>query len=345
MTQTDIVTVFTQTSPGALRAVACDNANRAVRLFSQPWGGAGERARYGAVMDARLRTFADDLRGAFCELANGEESFLRLKSRDGLTEGQGLRVRVESEARFEKLARVSISDAALNSASDLDAWCLAFGPGMAREMIESASQVEAAFDEALAPSVTLPRGGKLYIERTRALTAFDIDTAGRQGKGSAGARALSLNQEAIKEMVRQIALRGLGGAFVLDCVSPLNASAGDRLQTVGRQAFEEIGLPNARVLKPSPLGLIEASLPWREMPIEDARAANPAETELLDLLRQLQRGADAARTKFFRLSLGGRVWQAYQSRKSETDRALQDHFSGRVSVDESLSGTSEVIVQ
>lgn len=345
MTQTDIVTVFTQTSPGALRAVACDATNRAVRLFSQRWGGVGQRARYGAVLDARLRTFADDLRGAFCELANGEESFLRLKSRDGLTEGQALRVRVESEARFEKLARVAVSDAALNSASSLDAWCLALGVGTASESIESTPQVEAAFDEALAPSLTLPSGGKLHIDRTRALTAFDIDTAGRQGKGSAAARALSLNQEAMKEMVRQIALRGLGGAFVLDCVSPLNESARQRLQSVGRQAFEELGLSNARVLKPSPLGLIEASLPWRVMPLEDVRGANPAETKLLDLLRQLQRDADAARTKFFRLSLGGRVWQAYQSRKSETDRALQDHFSGRVSVDESPNDNSEVIVQ
>ncbi|MEO1188143.1 MAG: ribonuclease E/G [Pseudomonadota bacterium] len=345
MTQAKIVKVYTQTTPGAMRAVACNVADVPIKLFSQRWGGTGERARYGAVVDARLRAFADDLRGAFCELVSGEEAFLRLKSRDGLTEGQNLRVRIESEARFEKLARVAISDAPSSTATGFDAWCADLEPGSTLTRKESSGRVEAAFEEALAPFVTLPGGGKLHIERTRALTAFDIDSAGRQGKGSAGARALSLNQEAMVEMARQIALRGLGGAFVLDCVSPLHASAGDRLQVVGKRAFGEFGLAHARVLKPSSLGLLQASLPWRVMPIEDERARHPGETELLDLMRAAQRDADAAPTKFFRLSLGGRVWQAYQSRKSETDLALQDHFSGRVSVEQSASPKSEVIVQ
>ena len=345
MSPTPIVKIYTQTSPGEIRAVACNAADVPLRLFSQRWGGDGERARCGAVMEARLRTFADELRGAFCDLSSGEQAFLRLRSREGLTEGQALTVRIESEARFEKLARGSISNGPLEDATGLRAWHSALETGTPIETSESPERVNAAFEEAMAPVVTLPSGGKLFIERTRALTAFDIDSAGRAGKGSAGARALSLNQDAILEMARQIGLRGLGGAFVLDCLSPINATAGERLWAVGRQAFQDLGLANARVLKPSSLGLLEASLPWRVMPVADERRVNPAETELLDLLRDVQREADAARTKFFRLSLGERVWQAYQSRKSETDRAIQEHFSGRVSIDASASAKSEVIVQ
>ena len=101
MTQFAIEKVYTQPSPGSLRVVACDPEERPVRLFSERWGGVCERARFGAISEARLRSFADELRGAFCELPSGEQVFLRLKSREDLTEGQAIRLRIESEARFE----------------------------------------------------------------------------------------------------------------------------------------------------------------------------------------------------------------------------------------------------
>lgn len=344
MTASNRVKIYTQTSPGELRAAAYDAMGRPFRLFSERWGGGGERARYGAVVEARLRKFAETLRGAFCELDTGEQAFLRLKSRQGLTEGQALRVRIESEARFEKSARVVITDAPLAAASGLKAWSDGLSAGTNLETIESTEWVAPAFEDALAPSVTLQGGGKLYVERTRALTAFDIDSAGRLDKGSAGARALAINQDAIVEMARQVSLRGLGGAVVLDCLSPINADAGDRLRAAGQRAFEQVALAPAKVLKPSPLGLLEASVPWRYMPIEDARAVDPAETDLLDLLRHVQAEADAARTKFFTLSLGAPVWQAYQSRKSETDSALHSQFAGRISVRQSETDKSEVVV-
>ena len=345
MTQFAIAKVYTQTSPGALRAVACDADGRPVRLFTERWGGAGDRARFGAISEARLRSFADALRGAFCELPSGEQVFLRLKSREDLTEGQAVRLRIESEARFEKLARGALTEAPLKTVSGLTAWCAAIGMSSAPDIVESADRVSAAFDEALSPSVTLPRGGKLHIERTRALTAFDIDTAGRKDKGSAGARALAINQDAIGEMARQIAVRGLGGAFVLDCVSPIHASAGDRLRAFGRSAVEAMALAPVRLLKPSDLGLLQAALPWRFTPVEDERTAHPAETELLDLMRHLQREAEAIPTKFFTLLLGGRVWRAYQERKSDADRDLQPQFSGRGSEQQGATDTSEVIGQ
>ena len=106
-----------------------------------------------------------------------------------------------------------------------------------------------------------------------------------------------------------------------------------------------MGLAPVRLLKPSDLGLLQAALPWRAMPVEDERAVDPAETELLDLMRQLQREADAIPTKFFTLLLGGRVWPAYQERKSDAAQALRTHFSGRVSVQQSAADTSEGIGQ
>ena len=58
----------------------------------------------------------------------------------------------------------------------------------------------------LAPDVALPGGGRLWIERTRALTAVDID-------GPDPSRA---NWDAAAAIPRQLRLRNLGGLIVVD---------------------------------------------------------------------------------------------------------------------------------
>lgn len=345
MMPTPLLKICTDTSPGEFRAVAIDPDGRAVRLFSERWSGEGARTRFGMVVDARLRAFADQLRGAFCELSTGEKVFLRLKSRDGLTEGMTLRVRVLSEARREKLARVAISDQEISKVTAFQAWRRDLGLSNEDAEIENSEAVTSATEEALSSSITLFGGGRIHIDRTRALTAFDIDTAGRLGKGSAAARALSINRDAVQDVARQISLRGLGGLFVMDCISPLNSETSERVRAAASLAFEQYGLLDGRVLKPSALGLLEASAPWRYMPLEDERDANPAETELLGLLRDVQREAIATPVKFYNLSLCGRVWKAYLTRKSETDQALHAQFGGRVLVGESSAQENKVLSQ
>ncbi|MEL7110728.1 MAG: ribonuclease E/G [Pseudomonadota bacterium] len=344
MTSLQVAKLATETSPGEFRAVAFNDEGQAVRLFSQRWAGAGEPARYGARYQARLRSFVDTLRGAFCELSTGEEVFLRLKSREGVTEGQAVSVQVQSEARQDKLARVSLTDEIVDDFDAYQSWKTELGSAPDVPLEENPEQVGIAFEDALAGSVTLPGGGQLHIERTRAMTVMDVDSAGRIGKGSAGARALHLNRTAVAEAARQIGLRGLGGLFVLDCVSPINADAAERVHAAGRAAFEACGLPGVRVLKPSQLGLLEGSLPWRYRPIDEVISGSPGETDLLDMMRRVQREAGASPSKFFKLSLSRAVMQAYQNRKAESDMALHQHFSGRVCVIESVNEKNEVLI-
>lgn len=343
MSSIDASVIFTHTAPGETRAVAIGSDDRPFKLFCQRWAGDGERARYGQVSNARLRGFADELQGAFLELPTSEEAFLRLKSRDGLTEGALLRVIVRSEARFEKLARVARIEGSTDDRSAFELWCNQSFEGRQITVSENPESVSVAFDEALASSITLPNGGRLHIERTRALTAFDIDTAGRRNKGSAGARALATNREAAREMARQVSLRGLGGNLVLDCLGPLNATSAQQIQSAAQTAFKEAGIDGVKALKPSPLGLLEASAPWRTMPIEDQISANPSEAYLLSLLRDAQREAIAAPMQFFELRLGGTTWQAYLSRRSDADAAIAKHFSGRLKVSESPKSESRIV--
>lgn len=336
-------TVFTHHAPGETRAAAFAANGQPIKLFCARWSGSGERARYGDVSNARLRSFVDDLQGAFLVLPSGEEAFLRLKSREGLTEGALLRVIVRSEARFEKLARVARFQGSMFDRSPFELWCDQFSDNPKDSVREDPEKVAVAFDEALAPSITLPNGGRLHIERTRALTTFDIDTAGRKGRGSAGARALATNREATLEMARQVSLRGLGGNLVLDCLSPLNAEARQQLQSAAQSTFKQLGIDGVKALKPSPIGLLEVSVPWRYMPIEDQINQNPAEAELLALLREGQREANASPMQFFELCLGGATWQAYLSRRADADAAIEKHFNGRLTVSESPGPESRIV--
>src|SRR3954469_13636834 len=79
--------------------------------------------------------------------------------------------------------------------------------------------IQAEIDKALRPKVWLKSGGYLVINPTEALVAIDVNTGRYVGKKSSGRledTILKTNLEAVKEIVRQIRLRDLGGIIVLD---------------------------------------------------------------------------------------------------------------------------------
>ena len=81
--------------------------------------------------------------------------------------------------------------------------------------------VQAEIDKALRSKVWLKSGGYLVINQTEALVAIDVNTGRYVGKKSQGRledTILKTNLEAVKEIVRQIRLRDLGGIIVLDLI-------------------------------------------------------------------------------------------------------------------------------
>jgi ribonuclease G len=81
--------------------------------------------------------------------------------------------------------------------------------------------IQAEIDKALRPKVWLKSGGYLVINPTEALVAIDVNTGRYVGKKSSGRledTILKTNLEAVKEIVRQIRLRDLGGIIVLDLI-------------------------------------------------------------------------------------------------------------------------------
>lgn len=69
-----------------------------------------------------------------------------------------------------------------------------------------------ALDALRQPEVALPGGGSMVIEPTRALVAVDVNT----GRDTSPAAALKANIAAIRDLPRQLRLRGLGGQIVVD---------------------------------------------------------------------------------------------------------------------------------
>ncbi len=120
----------------------------------------------------------------------------------------------------------------------------------------------------LLPEVPLACGGRLIIERTRALTAVDVD-GGRCGD------ALRVNREAAQEVARQLRLRNLSGITVVDFVSPRRKA--DRAAVVGTLraavADDPAGVTLAGGM--SPFGLVELMRPRRGRPLHEVLPEAP----------------------------------------------------------------------
>ncbi len=85
--------------------------------------------------------------------------------------------------------------------------------------IFDAFNITAELEKALRPKVWLKSGGYIVINQTEALVAIDINTGKFVGKSNRLEDTIvKTNIEAVKEVVRQIRLRDLGGIIVVDFI-------------------------------------------------------------------------------------------------------------------------------
>lgn len=289
------------------RYAAIGEDGRAVSLFvARDWAPA--RLLAGSVHEGRLRSVVRAQGGAFVEVAGHPDAFLRLKPDVGLTEGARVRVRTIAEAHDDKLARVALAADGEPATEPVESWrsgLPGFGEASVLDLIAGDPEIAGIFDEALSPSVTLPMGGRMTIERTRALTAADIDSAGWSGKGSPGASAKAINTAAAVELARQLELRQLGGLVVLDCIAPLTRASGNAVREAFLAAHAGVSRRRAKALAPSSLGLMELSLEWGRMPLAahylDAAGRPTPQAIAIAGLGELER--EASRDRMARLTL------------------------------------------
>lgn len=78
--------------------------------------------------------------------------------------------------------------------------------------------IEPEIEKALKSKVWLRSGGYIVINQTEALVAIDVNTGKYVGKKNLEETVFRTNLEAIREIVRQVRLRDLGGIIVLDFI-------------------------------------------------------------------------------------------------------------------------------
>jgi len=138
---------------------------------------------------------------------------------------------------------------------------------------------DAALEEEIeglsAPDLPMPRGGRLRIALTPAVTAIDVDT-GPSGGGSAKAERAAANRAALAEAARQVALRGLAGNIVIDLAGLPGGSGARTAMLAEAEAAFAAWVPEARVLGFSRLGLLEVVRPRIHPPLAEV-LGTPAE--------------------------------------------------------------------
>ncbi len=78
--------------------------------------------------------------------------------------------------------------------------------------------VESEIEKALRPKVWLKSGGYIVVNQTEALVSIDVNTGKFVGKKRLEDTVFKTNLEAVREIVRQLRLRDLGGIIVADFI-------------------------------------------------------------------------------------------------------------------------------
>lgn len=208
--------------------------DRAVELHLERWSERGARAVRGEVYRARVKTIESALNGAFCDIGRGPDGFLpfgKAGRPEGLHQGAAVGVQIAREEFQDKGPTLSLFDVepgdapeAVVSAPPIQERLSLMFDAPVRTPKEADLDLDGLFEAALEPHAPIPGGGLLIIEPVTALTAIDVDAAGRKTPGGAGKLALDLNKAAAREAARQIRLRGIGGVVAIDFL-PLKKKA------------------------------------------------------------------------------------------------------------------------
>ncbi len=183
--------------------------------------------------------------------------------------------------------------------------------------------VDADIRSTLARRVDLPSGGYLVFDYAEAFTVIDVNTGrfvGSRGKSSTARLEDTIvknNLEAVKEVVRQLRLRDIGGIIVIDFIDMANPKNRETVEEALRNELER-DRTKTYVVEISPLGLVEMTrqnvtdgpreILTHKCPVcgGDGFVVSEA-TMALEVERQLRTIAKGARAQAFRVAVHPRV--------------------------------------
>ena len=227
----------------------------------------------GARLRARVARIERGLGLAFLDLGGGDEAVLALTGPDaGIVQGQALEIEIAAPARRGKAAVAtwvgasSGSPALLKPGPSLLDRLQAAAPDCRIERGEAAREAADLAEEAVLADIhPLGGGATLSLERTRGLTAIDIDVGGAGG-GDSRRGAAKVNRQATWAAARLLRLKGLGGLVVFDLAG--RGQDGPAVIDAAREAFTPEA-PGVAFGPVSRLGVFHLALPWRQRPVAE----------------------------------------------------------------------------
>jgi ribonuclease G len=183
--------------------------------------------------------------------------------------------------------------------------------------------VDAEIRSTLSRRVDLPSGGYLVFDYAEAFTVIDVNTGrfvGSRGKGS-GARLEDTitknNLEAVKEVVRQLRLRDIGGIIVIDFIDMANPKNRATVEEALKTELER-DRTKTYVVEISPLGLVEMTrqnvtdgpreILTRKCPVCEGDGVIVSDASVaIDVERKLRALAAGSRHKAFKVAVNDHV--------------------------------------
>jgi ribonuclease G len=187
-----------------------------------------------------------------------------------------------------------------------------------------ASGVDGEIRSTLSRRVDLPSGGYLVFDYAEAFTVIDVNTGrfvGSRSKSSGGRLEDTItknNLEAVKEVVRQLRLRDIGGIIVIDFIDMANPKNRATVEEALQSELER-DRTKTYVVEISPLGLVEMTrqnvtdgpreILTRKCTVCGGDGVVLSETSAaVDAERRLRElAATAPRTKAFKVELNAKV--------------------------------------
>jgi ribonuclease G len=205
--------------------------------------------------------------------------------------------------------------------------------------------VEEEIRSTLSRRVDLPSGGYLVFDYAEAFTVIDVNTGrfvGSRSKSSAGRLEDTItknNLEAVKEVVRQLRLRDIGGIIVIDFIDMANPKNRAAVEEALKAELER-DRTKTYVVEISPLGLVEMTrqnvshgpreiLTKRCPTCEGDGIVFSEVSAAVEAERKLRMLAASSRTAAFRVELNPHVAAALIGPGAERLRAIEDRTRRR----------------
>jgi hypothetical protein len=306
------VRILVSCSPGEQRVAVVRNDTLLDYAIHRP----GVPDGVGDLHRGRIESVVPSMAGAFVALADAEGFLPDSEGARGRTEGEAIGVRIVRSAQGGKGPRLTarVPDdvgagppcllargpsaverlAALYPEAPIlvdDMAALAparplFGDRLSFVGFAFDPDTEAAVEALNEPDVVLSNGARLSIHPTPTLVAIDVDTAAATGsRRGKDAHQMEVNRAVLPDVARQIRLRNLSGAIVVD-LAGLTARRRGALGPALADALGDDPL-HPKFLGFTALGLAEIVRPRVHPPLHEVLAGPHAAG--LDALRQIRR--------------------------------------------------------